>query len=93
MPELDALRAELAQHGVGIVALSVAPESDAVAAAAKHLGLTMPVAWTEQEMLGPNDLRGVPSVLYVDASGRVIGAESGAQSAKKVRARALELVR
>lgn len=93
MPELEALAPELQQRGVGVLALSVAPEEAPVRAEAAKLSLKLPVARTEQEMLAPNALKGVPSMLFVDAQGNVVDARNGGQSAARVRDRALRLVR
>lgn len=84
---------ELQRHGVGMLALSVTPEPQAVRSAAARLGLHLPVAYTAAETLGPNGLRGVPSMLFVDAQGTVVDGRNGRQSASSVYQRALELAR
>ena len=56
---------------------------------AKRMGYTMPIGVTPNEMLGPNNLRGVPAVLLVDGDGMVrqtlTGFHSGPALAAEIR--------
>ena len=51
-----------------------------VRAAARRLGLAMPVALARGDVLGPLGMRAVPSTAFVDADGRIVALARGSQS-------------
>ena len=77
MPALEKVRQKYEPQGVGFLALSIEPDPDLVRAGAKKLGLTMRVAYTEDETLGPLSVNAVPSTVFVNAEGVIVAAASG----------------
>lgn len=75
---------------VQFLALSLEPDEALVQQAAASMGISMLVATTEQETLGPLSVRQVPSTVFVDEKGNIVAAASGARSRsffeKRVRA-------
>ena len=68
---------ELGPKGIGFLALSINPAVANVQSAVQRMGIHLPVAVAETEMLGPYGLKVVPSTLFVDAQGRVVEAAEG----------------
>lgn len=72
------------------LALSLEPDDTLVRKAAASMGISMLVATTEQETLGPLSVRQVPSTVFVDEKGNIVAAASGERSRaffdKRVRA-------
>lgn len=79
MPELEKVRAEFEPQGVGFLALSLEPNEQSVERAAAKLGIQMPVAVTEDEVLGPFGVNAIPSTVFVDRNGVIVAAASGAR--------------
>ena len=71
---------------MGFLAVALWDDLPVVRAAATRMGIAMPVAEADGEALGPNDVRGVPSVLFVDERGMVVDRSSGAQPVEELRA-------
>ena len=63
-----------------------------VKAAATRLGIKMKVAVTKDEVLGPLGVNQVPSTLFLDANGVIVGAASGERSERFFRKRAASLL-
>jgi len=78
---------------VGFVAISLNRNGARVEQAAAKMGVTMPVAIAQGEMMGPFVVKVVPSTLFVDAQGRVVSSASGARSYSFLKARAEELLK
>lgn len=62
------------------LAVSLEPRADRVEKARKELGLMLPVAIADGELLGPLGVRDIPSTVWIDERGIVVGAASGPRS-------------
>lgn len=76
---------------MGFLALSIEPDLDEVRAARDRLGLGVQVAVTRDEVLAPFGVSGVPSTIFVNAEGRIVGAATGERSAEFFRKHARAL--
>jgi hypothetical protein len=92
LPELERLRQEFEPKGVGFLALSLDEDEDAVRRAAKRLGIQMPVATSQDELLGPLSVKGVPATVFVDREGIIVAAATGEKSLRSLRERARDLL-
>ncbi len=72
---------------MGFLAVALWDDPTIVRTAASRMGITMPVAQADGEVLGPNDVRGVPSVLFVDERGVVVDRSSGTKPVEELRRR------
>lgn len=78
---------------MGFLALSLEPAREDVEAAQRKYGLRMTVALPGGgELLAPLGVRGVPSTVFVDRSGRIVAARTGAADRAFFRERANELL-
>jgi hypothetical protein len=93
LPELEKIRQELEPKGVGFLALSLHRNPAVVERAAAKMGVTMPVAVAQGEMMGPFAVKVVPATLFVDAEGKVVAAVSGARSYSFLKERADALLK
>ncbi len=75
------------------LALSLNRNPGQVERAAAKMGVTMPVAMAQGEMMGPFAVKVVPATLFVDANGKIIASVSGARSYGFLKARAEELLK
>ncbi len=71
------MRREYEPKGVAFLALSLEPDEQEVLEAANRLGLEMPVAIVEGEVLGPLGVNQVPSTVFVDREGTIVAAARG----------------
>lgn len=81
-----------AARGVLFLAVSLEPDAAEVRAAARRLGITMPIALARGEVLGPLGVRGIPSTVFVSRDGRIVIAASGYRSEGFLDARVQELL-
>lgn len=65
---------------MGFLAVSIEPDSALVRQGAKRIGIQMPVAISEEETLGPLGVNQVPSTVFLDREGVIVGAASGPRS-------------
>ena len=77
---------------MGFLALSLDEDEDAVRRAAKRLGIQMPVATAQDELLGPLAVKGVPATVFVDREGIIVAAATGEKSLRSLRERARDLL-
>lgn len=93
LPALDAERPGLERDGIALWSLALTDEPDDAYAEAAQFKLGMPVLTSDQELLGPNDLKTFPATLYVNAQGIVVDAEPRAVKPGAIAARAREVLR
>ena len=93
LPALDAEREGLAHDGIALWSLALTDQPDDAFAEAAQFKLGMPVVTSEQELLGPNDLKTFPATLYVSAQGIVIDAEPRAAKPHDIAERARKIFR
>lgn len=74
--------------------LAVSLESDVtlVKKGAAQMGIAMPVASTEMQVLDPFGVKTAPSTVWVNEDGKIIAAASGGRSFKFFEARTKELL-
>lgn len=88
------MRKEYEAKGVGFLALSLEPDKAEVSRAAKQLGLRFEVAISGGgEMLGPLGVRNVPSTVFVNEKGIIVGAVTGDRDRAFFKRRAEELLK
>lgn len=91
-PELEAVRRQFEQKGVGFLAVSIEPDEALVRSSAKRLGIAMEVAVSEDETLGPLSVNQVPSTVFLNRDGVIVAAASGARGRKFFEKRVRELL-
>jgi hypothetical protein len=91
LPELNQVAAEMAGTPVHFLAVSLEPDTRRVRVAMETLKLTLPVATPEGELLAPLGLESVPSTIFIDASGQVVG-RLGISSKAELKAQAQRLL-
>jgi hypothetical protein len=62
------------------MAVSIEPDREAVRRGAQRMGITMPIAISENETLGPLAVNQVPSTVFVNEKGVIVAAASGVRS-------------
>jgi thiol-disulfide isomerase/thioredoxin len=92
VPALEEVRAEFEPKGVGFLALSVVPEPATTRDWAKEMGIATTVAVASGPILDPLGVRGTPSTLIVDKSGRIVVLAQGKRSRRFFAARLREVM-
>ncbi len=77
MPEIEKLRKTYEDKGVGFLALTNTTDMAAVTLWSQKMGIIMPVAIAEDEVLAPYGLKVFPSTLFVDKDGMVVDTQNG----------------
>ena len=77
MPELEALRSTWEPRGVRFIALSLEPDAEQVRRGAEDIGVTMPIAIADGEVLAPLRASQVPSTVFIDAQAVIRMTASG----------------
>lgn len=77
MPELERLRPRYEAQGIAFLAVSLETDPGLVRSAADSLGLRMPIALAQGEVLGPLGVRALPSTVFVDPDGVMVAAATG----------------
>ncbi len=78
---------------MGFLAVALSDDATTVRTAAQRMGISMPIVQADGEILGPNGVRGVPSVLFVDGLGMGVDRTTGAKSIDELRRMARSLLR
>jgi len=89
---LEKIRTQYEEKGIHFVALSLEPDGDLVRAAARKIGIQMPVAIAKGEILAPLGTNQVPSTVFIDRRGVIVAAASGERKHAFLEARTHELL-
>lgn len=77
MPELEKLRKQYEEKGVGFLALSIEPDAQLVLAASQRLNIGAKVAVARSEALAPLGVNQVPSTVFVRKDGVINAVGTG----------------
>lgn len=91
-PDLEKVRSELEAKGVSFLALSIDQDVERVEEFVKRYRISMPVATTDDSVLGPLGLRTVPSTVFLDRNGVIIEVATGPHSESYFRERVESLL-
>ena len=92
MPELERLRRQYEEKGVGFLALSLEPDKAEVLEASHDLNLGMKVAIAKSEALAPLGVNQVPSTVFVRKDGIINAVGSGPKDYEWLERRVREIV-
>jgi hypothetical protein len=92
LPELEQLRRQYEERGVGFLALSIEPEARVVLAAAQRMNIGSKVAIARSEVLGPLSVNQVPSTVFLSADGLLNAVVSGPKDRAWLERRIQEIV-